>query len=96
MWSSEKRGGACFSPKNVSIFYALLLNLDDREKLKRKTKKKSREKGRKRSLGGFMFSLQITSQSHSLHLGNSPACFGSGGTAGGERKKRGKGMGAAS
>jgi len=44
-----------------------------------------------------MFSLQITSQSHSLHLGNSPPCLGTGGQKEGrETKREEKGMGAAS
>lgn len=42
-----------------------------------------------------MFSLRITSQSLSLHLGNSPPCLEMGG--GRERKKEGRGgAGAAS
>lgn len=35
-----------------------------------------------------MFSLQITSQSHSLHLGNSPACLGAVGQEEGRERKR--------
>lgn len=41
-----------------------------------------------------MFSLQITSQSHSLHQGNSPACLGAvGQEEGRERKREGEGHG---
>lgn len=41
-----------------------------------------------------MFSLQITSQSHSLHLGNSPACLGTvRQEEGRERKREGEGHG---
>lgn len=41
-----------------------------------------------------MFSLQITSQSHSLHLGNSPACLGAvGQEEERERKREGAGHG---
>lgn len=47
-----------------------------------------------------MFSLRITSQSLSLHLGNSPPCLemgGEGRVGRGERKKEGRGgAGAAS
>lgn len=63
----------------------------------KKKKKKSREKVGKRSLGGFMFSVQFTSLSHSLHPGNSPPCLGMGGQEQGrERKREGQGTGAAS
>lgn len=69
----------------LSVF---LLDFDDREKLKRKKRRKKKRVEEKAEEGAWeVLCFLFTSQSHSLHLGNSPACLGAVGQKEGRERK---------